>query len=293
MNFYGWHEQIYINRSINSNANGNLFYSSRNGSNASASSSSGGSRYKRHLLSRPYSPAALVTTNQSNNSAKNHIVCSTSAPTSSGHFNKNNDSSKTWSIPVTEIDINDAQVYNKKSKDKSVLICPPTTTEPIVESPHTPSKQDTYNPTQVKEETSVFVNSQFPSKRSLILNNQNNAKNKIFNVDFTQNSFSRLQIEDYPVSPSETDILHDTNKIPPLSKIGSSYKSYGGEGSIPVTQDNYLSSDEQSLTSTVNAVRLGNGHCQRPTDLDVLNGDKRKVRGYVFHTFGHKSDSTH
>ena len=218
-------------------------------------------------------------------------MCSTSAPTSSGHFKKSTETSKTWSIPLTEIDTNEPQVYNKKINDSGVLICPPITTEPVVQSPYTSSKQNIYIPTQVKD-TNVFVDTEF-SERSIILNNQNNAKNQNFNVDLAQETFSRLQIEDHPASLGETEILQETNKIPPLAKIGNSYIPYITEGSMPITHDNYISTGGSSLTSTMNAVRIGNGHCKRPKDLDVLNSDKRKARGYVFHTFGHKSDSTH
>ena len=153
-------------------------------------------------------------------------MCSTSESTSSGSYNNSNETPKVWLIPGTENNINQPQAYNKVNKDTGTLICSPVTTEPIIESPYTTSKQNKYTPTQVKDGTTVLMDTHLPSKNSLILNNQNNAKNKIFNVDLTQGSFSRLQIEDFPVSFSEREISHETSKIPPLAKIGSSYKSY-------------------------------------------------------------------
>merc|ERR1719510_334533 len=123
-----------------SNSGGHLFYSSRNGSNASASSSSGGSRYKLHLPPRPYSPAALVTTTQCNISAKNHVnVCSTSAPTSSTHFIPDNATPRVLPISVTEIETKKCQLGCNQNSE-NILNVSQITTEPTVESPHTPFK---------------------------------------------------------------------------------------------------------------------------------------------------------
>jgi hypothetical protein len=102
-----------------------LFHSSRNGSNASASSSSGGSRYKRHLISRPYSPAALSV------EAKNQM--NHSVPSTNGHyFYKDNTSPKLIPVSMTEM--------SKLNVDWS-----PITTEPTIESPITPLNHVKHN----------------------------------------------------------------------------------------------------------------------------------------------------
>merc|ERR1719510_1845044 len=181
-----------------SNSGGHLFYSSRNGSNASATSSSGGSRYKRHLPPRPYSPAALVTTTQCNISAKNHVnVCSTSAPTSSTHFIPDNATPRLLPIPVTEMQTKKLQLGCNQNSD-NILNVSPITTEPTAESTQMAFKRDSSALADLKNGSVICGNRNLQSKEMHTLNNQLSEKNKIFNVDITQENFRRLQIEDLP-----------------------------------------------------------------------------------------------
>ena len=90
---------------------------------------------------------------------------------------------------------------------------------------------------------------------------------------------------------SETEELPESNNMPTLANINSSYQGYNGKDSI-VTQANNISSRGQSLTPTFSTVVLGNGHCQTPKDLEIRSRNNRQHRGYAFHTFGHTNDSS-
>lgn len=234
----------------------------------------------------------MIHSNRLDDSSKNHTVDSSLVPINSGHFIKCNESPQLLSFPVTEIGVNGSQLYKNKSSDNVTLSASGTTytTEPLTECSHTPM-QNNHAPPQTREVTSMLLNTHFPSKSSLILNNQNNVRNKIFNVDITQESFNRLHIEDFPMHLNETEELPESNKIPTLANINSSYQDYNGKGSI-VTQGNNISSRGQSLTPTLSTVILGNGHCQTPKDLEIRNSNNRQHRGYAFHTFGHTNDSS-
>lgn len=283
-----------------SNSGGHLFYSSRNGSNASASSSSGGSRYKRHLPPRPYSPAALVTTTQSNISAQNHVnVCSTSAPTSSTHFIPDNATPRVLPIPVTEMQPKKIPLGCTHNGD-NLLNLSPITAEPTIESTQIALKRNLSPLVHLDNGTVICGNPNLQSKEMHTLHNQLSEKNKIFNVDITQENFRRLQIEDR--SPHSSEMSPDSSEmssslqvdiIPPLSRVDE-YGSFSSMGTVHVPQSNpSLSINSINPASNISAVRLGNGHYHRPKELDLVNGDKRKTRGYVFHTFGQKQDSNH
>merc|ERR1719361_2149075 len=103
-----------LDGSTKSSGNDNLFHSSRNGSNASASSNSA-NRYKRNLVQRPHSPTALITSQQHTSSLKKTST-STSESTSPDNSIINEDS---WKINSKTAGTNSKrkQLYNKKNSD--------------------------------------------------------------------------------------------------------------------------------------------------------------------------------
>jgi hypothetical protein len=132
------------------------------------------------------------------------------------------------------------------------------------------------------------------SQKSMAYNNHYNAKNTIYNIDLPHDRLQRLQIEDSPNEQKKSEIIQDSYNAPILTRMDNSYQTLSSENSMPETQDKFLYFDENNLSSKVNnTLRLGSDQCQRPRELDVLSNENRKTHGYIFHTFGYKSDSTH
>ena len=280
------------NRSTSSNGNGNIFHSSRNGSNASASSNSGGHRYKKHLITRPYSPAALVTTHEGYNSAESRNMCSTSAPTKPSQLHANNEVPTTW-LNNQRDKSKIPQSYNNTNGDVTKFICSDTAADSNNKSPFAHYNSNTNMVFQEKNKASLASEICDQSPKSIAYNNRYNAKNNIYNIDLTQDRLQPAHCKGYSIERKKGEIIQEINSIPILTKVGSSYPTLTSDNSIPETQDQLLYFDENSRPSRVNAVRLGNDRSQRPRDLDVLSNEKRKTHGYIFHTFGYKSDSTH
>ena len=102
-----------LHRSSKSSGADNLFQSSRNGSNASASSNSA-NRYKRNLVQRPHSPIALLSSQNSGSLTKSSATTSESTSP---------DDSIIYEDNLKNISSNGGQnsrrkqLYNKKNSD--------------------------------------------------------------------------------------------------------------------------------------------------------------------------------
>ena len=238
-------------RSTKSNGNDNLFQSSRNGSNASASSNSA-NRYKRNIVQRPHSPTALMSSHQYKSSTtKSSATTSESTSPESSIINEDSlrDSSNHFGQQSKR-----KHLYNKKNSDSRLFS-------------HSLPNADLFN-------------------------NHNNAKNMIYNIDLTNEGIQNLKIDGYSNGGKPESILEENNVMPPLTRIENSYKTLIANNAHSEDQNSFLSMNINTVPSNVNAVRIGNGQCQRPNDLDVLSNEKRKPHSYIFHTFGYKSDAT-
>ena len=266
--------------STKSSGNDNLFHSSRNGSNASGSSSSG-NRYKRNLVQRPHSPTALITSHPNTSSWKKTST-STSESTSPDNSIINEDN---WKNDSNNVGTSSKrkQLYNKKNSDSRL---------------HSNAFTNAENGLSSKYENGVWQAENTPqynnafSKKSLVFNNHNNAKNTIYNIDLTDEGLQRLKIEEYSKGRRNDAMLQESSIIPPLTRINNSYKNLISSNSSPENHDSFLSIGVNNVPSKISAVRLNHGQCQRPSELDVLSNEKRKPNGYIFHTFGYKTDAT-
>ena len=273
--------------SANSSTNGNIFQSSRNGSNASATSSSGGNRYKRHLISRPYSPAALVTNNSHDSFAETRVDGST-LPTTPSIISSKTDENTQLGLKETEKGSN---LYNKKSRNEGILAYRKINSGNSNDSHLLLSNHYQNIPLQEKNQSSLPPEDGVSSQQSLALKNYNNATNKIYNIDLTPDRFQRLQIENYSVGRSKMEIQQNTNTVPQLQKVTSTCQNLVLTNSIPESPDKCLHINSDVLSSKLNVVHIGSD--KGPRDVDVQKIENRKARGYVFHTFGYKSDSNH
>lgn len=124
-----------------------------------------------------------------------------------------------------------------------------------------------------------------------VFNIQNNTKNTIYNIDLTNEGIQRLKIEGYSYRNTTEALSEENNIMPPLRKVDNSFKSLISSNAASENDDSHLSMNINNVPSKINAVRLGSGQCHRPNDLDLLSNEKRKAHGYIFHTFGYKSDA--
>ena len=239
-----------LHRSTKSNGTDNLFQSSRNGSNASASSNSA-NRYKRNLVQRPHSPIALLSSQNGSSLTKSSATTSESTSPDDSIIYEDN----LKNIPSNcGQNSRRKQLYNKKNSD------------------------------------SRSYSHSLPNTE--IFNNQNNTKNAIYNIDLTNEGLQRLKIEGYSNKGKTDDLSEENSIIPPLRRVENSYKSLISNNAASENHDSILSMQMNNAPSKINVVRLGNGQCHRPSDLDLLSNEKRKAHGYIFHTFGYKSDAT-
>ena len=167
------HESNDRNTNNNTSTNGNIFHSSRNGSNASANSSSGGNRYKRHLISRPYSPAALVTNQCGKNDA--YLQDSTYMPVHSHNLTKH-DEPISWSCG-DENPIRRSVISKKDTTDNmdGEIVKVDSGFRP-------PSDLHSQN---IHSDMNIHFNNFEQSQQSGVLINQNNVRNRLYNIDLT------------------------------------------------------------------------------------------------------------
>ena len=273
------HASNYRNTNNNTSTNGNIFHSSRNGSNASGSSSSGGNRYKRHLVSRPYSPAALVTNQCGKTDA--YLEESTYMPDSSNYFTKH-DEPISWSCG-DENPIKRSIISKKDTTDN--MEGEIVKVDPGFRPPSASHSQN------IHSDMNLHFNNFEQSQHSGVLINQNNVRNRLYNIDLTNEKLQKLQIENYIEKGGKPDIMKNANSMPPLTKFKTSYNKFDSENLISDGRSTVQVVGEPSSINT-NAVRLVNGQSQGMHHSDLLK-DNRKAQAYVFHTFGYKSDTSH
>lgn len=233
------------------------------------------------MVQRPHSPTALITSQQYTSSLKKTST-STSGSTSPDNSIINEDS---WKANSNNAGTNSKrkQLYNKKNSDSRLRSNAFPGAENGQRGKYENGIWQAVNPSQQND---TF------SKKSLVLNNHNNAKNAIYSIDLTNEGLQRLKIEDCAKGRNTDAILHENNIIPPLTTINNSYKNFISSNTSPESHDSFLSIGVNNAPSKISAVRLGNDQCQRPGELDVFSNEKRKARGYIFHTFGYKTDTT-